>query len=293
MKRKIENEKGITLVALIITIIILIILVAVTINALTHEGLAQLAVKASESYQKMKSGEIDMLNEVNYNLKVGINKRPRIQELRYSDRTASSIKIKAMATDGDRESLTYKVYIGTSKDNLIEQADVKKDVEQGKEVTWTVPIADSTSVYYYKIIVSDKYSETVSEIRKTNNAPVLGEITLIKDIDETKGNWIKVITNGTDTENDMLTFSLKMWKKEEGVNDETLVVGQPTKIITKDNIESGQSVELMINDGLEEYTEYLYRVDIADNENNVIGTRATIKTYCSGTGLTCSGIERM
>ena len=40
---KIKNEHGITLVALIITIIILIILAAVTINALTHDDLAEMA----------------------------------------------------------------------------------------------------------------------------------------------------------------------------------------------------------------------------------------------------------
>ena len=42
------SENAITLVALIITIIILIILAAVTINSLTHDGLADMAIKGAE-----------------------------------------------------------------------------------------------------------------------------------------------------------------------------------------------------------------------------------------------------
>ena len=59
-----RNERGITLVALIITIIILIILAAVTINALTHDGLADLAVKASQDYQREQTNEMEKLNEI-------------------------------------------------------------------------------------------------------------------------------------------------------------------------------------------------------------------------------------
>lgn len=44
--------------------------------------------------------------------------------------------------------------------------------------------------------------------------------------------------------------------------------------------------------GLEEYTDYIYRVDVSDKENNVIGTRANIKTYCSGNGNSyCAGTK--
>ena len=52
-----KNERGITLVALIITIIILIILAAVTINALTHDGLADMAIKGAQDYDKAQQNE--------------------------------------------------------------------------------------------------------------------------------------------------------------------------------------------------------------------------------------------
>ena len=61
---KTKNERGITLVALIITIIILIILAAVTINSLTHDGLADMAIKGAEDYDKAQQNEMNMLNEI-------------------------------------------------------------------------------------------------------------------------------------------------------------------------------------------------------------------------------------
>ena len=61
---KTRNERGITLVALIITIIILIILAAVTINTLTHDGLADMAIKGAQDYDKAQQNEMNMLNDI-------------------------------------------------------------------------------------------------------------------------------------------------------------------------------------------------------------------------------------
>ena len=188
--------------------------------------------------------------------------------------------------DGDGENLTYKLFVGTTRDNLVEQLDIKENVEQGTEVSWQVAVADSTSVYYYKIIVSDKYADVDSGIRETNNAPVLGAVTIEKDLDETTGNWVKAKTNATDQENDKITYTFKMWKKEEGKSEEELVQQEPTRTATKKDVNAGE-VEITIT-GLEEYTDYVYRIDVADKDNNVIGTKANVKTYCSGTGFECT-----
>ena len=56
MKKKIENEKGITLVALVVTIIILLILAGISISALTNTGIFQ---KAKEAKQKSANAELD------------------------------------------------------------------------------------------------------------------------------------------------------------------------------------------------------------------------------------------
>lgn len=52
-----RQEKGITLVALIITVIILIILAAVSIAALTSGGFIPLTVNASQDYARAQNNE--------------------------------------------------------------------------------------------------------------------------------------------------------------------------------------------------------------------------------------------
>ncbi len=227
-------------------------------------------------------------NAVDY-IEVATNKKPYIEVLKYSDRTESTMKITAMAADEDGEALTYKLYVGTTKDSLVEQTEVKEKVEQGTEVEWIVPVIDSTITYYYKVMVKDRYATIESEIKETNNAPVLAELNMTKDLDEETGNnWLKVTARATDLENDKLTYTLKMWKKNEGANETELIAQVPTKTETKVNVTAGQQVEIQIN-GLEEYQDYIYRMDVADQNNMTIGEAAVVKTYCSGKGIECEG----
>lgn len=283
-----NKEEGITLIALIITIILLIILAAVSLKAVFSDRILDVATSGVDNYVAAQEEEGEEFNNVDRYIKVATNKKPNIEVLKYSDRTASSMKITAMATDGDGENLTYKLYVGETKENLSEQTDIKEKVEQGTEVSWTVTVKDATSVYYYKVIVSDEYADIDSGVRETNNAPVLGAVTIEKDLDETTGNWVKVKTSATDAENDPITYTFKMWKKEEGVSEEDLIKQEPTKTGTEKDAISDEPIEIKIS-GLEEYQDYIYRVDVTDNNNIVIGTIETVKTYCSGTGLECGG----
>ena len=49
MKRKTKMEKGITLIALIITIVVLLILAATAISSITNDGVLQYAQNAAAS----------------------------------------------------------------------------------------------------------------------------------------------------------------------------------------------------------------------------------------------------
>ena len=64
MKEKLNKEKGITLVALIITIIVLVILAAVTIKAAFQGGILDLAAKGAENYAIAQTEEENMMNEL-------------------------------------------------------------------------------------------------------------------------------------------------------------------------------------------------------------------------------------
>lgn len=63
MKKKVENEKGITLVALVITIIILLILAGISISALTNTGIFQKAKDAKQSSENAEKEQNKILDE--------------------------------------------------------------------------------------------------------------------------------------------------------------------------------------------------------------------------------------
>ncbi|MCI8393364.1 MAG: hypothetical protein HFJ23_06290, partial [Clostridia bacterium] len=59
-----KNERGITLVALIITIIILILLTAITINGVFKSKIIDTATDAAIKYSIAQQKEIDMLKDL-------------------------------------------------------------------------------------------------------------------------------------------------------------------------------------------------------------------------------------
>ena len=63
MKKKINREKGITLIALVITIIILLILAGISISALTNQGLFKNAKIAQNATEKAEAEQGKTLNE--------------------------------------------------------------------------------------------------------------------------------------------------------------------------------------------------------------------------------------
>lgn len=257
--RYLNDTTGITLVALVVTIVVLLILAGITITYLFGDNsILNKAKSVAETYETEREKEVEGFNNLDRYMKVATNKKPQIEVLKCSNRTASSMKIIAMATDLDGKNLTYKLYVGTTRENLVEQTEKKENITQGTEVEWQISVIDATSIYYYKIIVLDQYGETDSGIRETNNAPVLGTVTIEKDLDEATGNWVKAKVTATDAENDKLTYTFKMWKKEESVNVEELVQQEPTKVITKENVNAGKETELTIR----ERTRRIYRLCI-------------------------------
>ncbi|MCI9365583.1 MAG: hypothetical protein HFJ54_03005 [Clostridia bacterium] len=211
-KENFKESKGITLISLIITIIILIILAVISIQYIFSGKILQVATDGAGNYAKEQKNEENIFNDTIQYIDVLTNNKPNIKLLNNSERTDSTMKITAMATDEDKENLTYKLYLGTTRENLVEVSEVKENIEEGIEVSWTVPVKDTTTIYYYKIIVSDRYSNIDSGIRETNNAPKI-TATVTKDIMVAENpldskSWIQIDTNITDTENDKLDVKI-------------------------------------------------------------------------------------
>ena len=62
MKVKTKTQKGITLVALIITIVVLLILATVTINSIQNDGIINKAKNAAEKFNKAQENEAELLD---------------------------------------------------------------------------------------------------------------------------------------------------------------------------------------------------------------------------------------
>ena len=87
MKNQIKGKKGITLIALIVTIIVLLILAGVTIATLTGDnGLLQKATTAKQESENASIDEKVRLAQIEYELEVRSN--PNVNQLNtmYNDK---------------------------------------------------------------------------------------------------------------------------------------------------------------------------------------------------------------
>ena len=64
-----KEQKGITLIALVITIIVLVILVGVTVSVTINSGLIPNSKKAVQDYNTAQSGEQETVNDVENTMK--------------------------------------------------------------------------------------------------------------------------------------------------------------------------------------------------------------------------------
>lgn len=74
-----REEKGITLVALIITIIILIILAAVTIIAVKDSNMANVAINGTQNYAQAQVDESQKIDDAYYTLMNAVSNIQSIQ----------------------------------------------------------------------------------------------------------------------------------------------------------------------------------------------------------------------
>ena len=162
MKKIIKSEKGITLIALVITIIILLILAGISISTLTNQGLFKNAKIAQNATEKAEAEQGKILNEYEDE----INKY-----LSNSDKTegklvdASAI---AKATDTEKATNYYgKTVTGYTPVN-------------GTTVGWKIFYADESNIY----LIADDYVEpdklpastTASGEVTTNKPNITGSI---------------------------------------------------------------------------------------------------------------------
>lgn len=153
-----KKERGITLIALIVTIVILLILSGVSIAILTGKnGVINQAKDAKEKYEQSSSNEEIGLNELSKELKNDIKRKGTLEVV---ETTEDSLKVK-MSTDNASEyqfsldgnnwtdSQKQNEYIFTGLDKVIANANNYKEVS-GKEykIYSKVTFTDGTEIVY-------------------------------------------------------------------------------------------------------------------------------------------------
>ena len=121
MKRTLRNTKGITLIALVITIIILLILSGITISSLTNTGLFKNAQKAKEATAEAQQKEQDLLNQYEEELNKYANPNARwdgkvnkpelmtgMSAIKFTDPTDSAEGTTVDTTSNDTEWYNYE-----------------------------------------------------------------------------------------------------------------------------------------------------------------------------------------
>ena len=157
-----KHEKGITLVALIITIIVLIILAAVTIITLNQNKMVNVAINGTESYANSQQKEISIFDELSNKID---NALGEINGGFSSEQLKASIG-KYVAYKPDNSTYTTKsVYTGTSSPTTFSTRDFKWriwDVD-GQNITL---IADGLSNATLTINGAQGYNNAVSIINE-------------------------------------------------------------------------------------------------------------------------------
>ena len=157
MKIKQKNEKGITLVALVITIVILIILATVTINVAFGDGglIDQAKLAAEKTANSIYDEEASIANLTAYlaentggivppkEPEIPADTTPPTVEITVGETTENSITITVNATDDSGEIGTYKYYLnGTLKDTLTSNSYTFTGLTAGTEYTIKVEAYD-------------------------------------------------------------------------------------------------------------------------------------------------------
>ena len=154
MKKTFKNAKGITLVALVITIIILLILAGITISSLTNTGLFGRAKEAKEKTQVAEENQAKTLNEYEDELNkyLGQKLADKVKVGDYVTYTPDALDSNAVATLKSNLN-TYSGKSDSTINAAIDRQDLKwrvLDVQNGQvRLISEIPTTSKIELYGY------------------------------------------------------------------------------------------------------------------------------------------------
>lgn len=158
--KQMQNQKGITLVALIITIIIIVILAAVSIGAIVNLNLKS-ATDGVADYQNKQFEEADYMNDIGNLLDDAVTK---IQDIAMTGLKKEELKLnigKYVDYKIEEEKIVQTKYTGTSNQSIMSQNFKWRiwDVDEGKNEL--ILIADGVTSTRLKLKGAEGYNNVV------------------------------------------------------------------------------------------------------------------------------------
>lgn len=222
-------------------------------------------------YEKEQIKEKEEFDGVVNILETATSKKPIIESTEITKITSNSVSVKIKATSEEDKMFTYKIYIGTEKDKLIEKQSLEE--KQGIDVTLTVTDLQPETQYFYRIEVIDEKQVVSTEVEifttLINHEPQI--VGTIKQTEKT-ANTFTIQARATDEDGDKLIYKVYIGNSKT----EQTTLGK-----TSDKSDSGNTVTLS-NIAFTKNTACYYRVDVSDGYTTV-----SSKVYCPGTGYEC------
>lgn len=194
------------------------------------------------------------------------NQKPELT-IGASNVAATTATITATGTDGDGDTLMYVLKI-----NGTQYGEIKTGTS-GTEVSWDVTNLSETTTYTYTVEVNDSYDTITKSATFTTGTSNTAPVFVTNELQTRGTNSLAITAKATDAEGDNLTYELYIVGKS-GVQA-TATAAQNTSVT-------------LTATGLTQYTTYTWYVKAKDATLSTDSDQQSARTYCSGTGLTCT-----
>ena len=201
---------------------------------------------------------------------------PTVSSFTVTAYDTTSITVSAKATDNQSGIYSYQFQYKLSTASNYTTATTT--VTSNGTCTYKYTgLADDTT-YNLRVIVTDKAGKTSNKTatQKTVTANVAPVISSTAFSSKTTSS-IKVTARATDANGDKLTYRLYTSTSQNGTYSQ------------KATTTASQNSTVTLNaTGLSNYTTYWWYVTVSDGEVTRTSSKKSVRTYCPGTGLTCT-----
>ena len=210
MKTKIKQEKGITLIALVVTIVVLLILAGVSVNALFgNSGIIEKAKEAQNKMNQATQKDLDAINELNNWIDGKING------------SSGGNTTGGNTTGGDDTSTTQKISTLVGK---VVDKNTKAEDAYGNKIT--IPKG-------FKVLANGTAKESASYTYSGDNIPAVQDGIVIEN--GTDGNQFVWVPVGTIKNKNNTTNTITLGRYEFDSNTGALKSNTPVQVASVEN----------------------------------------------------------